>query len=214
METIVMSVGGSLIVPNQVDVDFLHNLKKFIETAVTESDRRFVIIVGGGKTYRIYRDAAKELNIGNEDLDRLGITTCALNAHLLRLVFNDLQDKVLVNSDPDFFEPGASSDRVAVRSAVKYNARKLVNLSNIDYVYTADPKTDKSATKIENITWSEFRKLLPHSWDPGLSSPFDPIAAQEAEAKNMEVACINGAKLEELKKYLDSEEFIGTRIHI
>ena len=98
-------------------------------------------------------------------------------------------------------------------AAKKLGAHKLVNLSNIDYVYTADPRTHPEATRIEHITWPEFLKLIPTEWSPGLSSPFDPVAAREAERLNIEVAIINGAKLEEIDRYLAGEKFVGTRIH-
>jgi uridylate kinase len=54
--------------------------------------------------------------------------------------------------------------------------------------------------------------MIPKEWDPGLSSPFDPVAAKEAEAIGLEVAIINGAKLEELSNYLDDKPFVGTII--
>ncbi|HEY0979731.1 MAG TPA: UMP kinase, partial [Candidatus Paceibacterota bacterium] len=86
------------------------------------------------------------------------------------------------------------------------------NLSNIDYVYTADPRTNPDAQKIENIGWADFRKLIPTEWDPGLSSPFDPVAAREAEALKLEVAVINGNNLEAFEHYLDGKPFSGTVI--
>ena len=89
---------------------------------------------------------------------------------------------------------------------------RLVNLSNIDYVYDSDPKKDLNAKKIEKISWAEFRKLIPEEWDPGLSSPFDPVAAKEAEALGLEVAVINGARLDQFSNYLDNRPFVGTVI--
>ena len=70
-----------------------------------------------------------------------------------------------------------------------------------------------NAEKIEDITWEEFRKLIPSTWDPGLSSPFDPIAAKEAQEKDIEVACINGENMASLEAYLDGKTFTGTKIH-
>jgi uridylate kinase len=110
------------------------------------------------------------------------------------------------------YRPGCSTDLRAVQMADRVEAKKVVNLSNIDYVYTADPNIDPDAEPIEESNWSDFRKLLPDDWDPGLSSPFDPVAAREAEAKGMDVACINGEKLTELQQYLDGNEFVGTLI--
>ena len=53
-ETIVMSVGGSLIVPDAIDTNFLSSLKALIEKE-TAQGRRFIIITGGGKTSRRLR---------------------------------------------------------------------------------------------------------------------------------------------------------------
>lgn len=225
-ETIVMSVGGSLIVPDQIDTQFLATLKTFIET---ETDKRFIIIAGGGKTARRYQDAADSLQaLNKEDLDWIGIHATRLNGHLLRTILKDVAHPIMVTNPDEVsdvpldtrvviaagYRPGASTDLRAIQIAEKVGANKVVNLSNIDHVYTADPKADPEAQPIEDITWAEFRKLIPSEWDPGLSSPFDPVAAREAEAKSIEVACINGSRLEELKKYLDGHAFIGTRIHI
>jgi uridylate kinase len=225
METIVMSVGGSLIVPDQIDADFLHRLKNFIEA---ESDKRFVIIAGGGRTARRYQEAVDSLHsLDKEDLDWIGIHATRLNGHLLRTIFKDIAYRTMITNPDDIldapqdarviiaagYRPGASTDLRAIQIAERVSATKVVNLSNIDYVFTADPKTDPTATRITDIAWSDFRQIIPSEWDPGLSSPFDPVAAREAEEKGIEVACINGGKLEELKKYLDGAEFIGTKIH-
>jgi uridylate kinase len=110
------------------------------------------------------------------------------------------------------YRPGASTDLRAVQIANLVGAKKVINLSNIDYVYTADPKTDESAEKIETATWQEFRKIIPEEWDPGLSSPFDPVAARTAEESNIEVAIINGNHPTALEDYLAGTEFVGTLI--
>ena len=96
--------------------------------------------------------------------------------------------------------------------AKNLGARRLVNLSNIDYVYDKDPKKYPDAKKFERIAWPDFRSLIPPEWDPGLSSPFDPVAAKEAETLGLEVAIINGAHLEEFSNYLDNKPFVGTVI--
>jgi uridylate kinase len=111
------------------------------------------------------------------------------------------------------YRPGSSSDLQAIKIAIRVGAKRVVNLSNIDYVYTADPKKDPAAKKIEDITWEEFRKLIPEKWDPGISSPFDPVAAKEAQAQDIEVACIGGDDLLALRNYLHGESFVGTKIH-
>lgn len=224
-EYLVISVGGSLIVPDGIDVSFLKNFRELVNRKVAEGFG-FYIIAGGGKLARRYQDAAKEVrgNLSAEDADWMGIHATRLNAHLLRTLFlEDAQDRIVKNPTRAVntkypvivgsgWKPGNSTDYCAVMAAKKLGAKKLVNLSNIDYVYTADPRTNPDAVKIERSTWADFRKLIPKDWDPGLSSPFDPVAAKEAEAMGLEVAVINGASLEELENYISGKPFVGTVI--
>ncbi len=227
METIVMSVGGSLIVPDQIDTVFLAELKEFI-VKETATGRRFIIIAGGGRTARRYQDAAATVtDLKSEDLDWLGLHATRLNGHLLRTIFRDLAHPVIITNPDEIldvpksakliiaagYRPGASTDLRAIQIAHHVKASKVVNLSNTDYVYTDNPNTNPDAKKIEEITWSEFRKLIPEDWDPGLSAPFDPVAAKKAESLQIEVAQINGQKMLELDNYLNNREFIGTLIH-
>ncbi|MCB9815134.1 UMP kinase [Candidatus Nomurabacteria bacterium] len=225
-ETIVMSVGGSLIVPDQIDTDFLRTLKNFID-GETANGRRFIIIAGGGKTARRYQDAAADVTeLTSDDLDWMGIHATRLNGHLLRTIFRDVAHPEMITNPDDIldvpkeakvviasgYRPGCSTDLRAIQIAERVGAKKIINLSNIDYVYTADPRTNPEAKIIEDISWADFRALIPSEWDPGLSSPFDPIAAKEADEKNIEVAIINGDKPEALASYLRDEEFVGTKI--
>lgn len=227
-ETIVMSVGGSLIVPDEIDTNFLSSLKDFIVTETTQHGRRFIVIAGGGKVCRKYQDAAKEVSkLEDEDVDWLGIHATRLNAHLLRTIFRKYAHPEVITNPDDVldvpkdtsliiaagYRPGSSTDLRAIQMANLVHAAKFINLSNTDYVYTDDPRTNPEARKIEDITWEEFRKLIPEEWDPGLNVPFDPLAAKFAHEHNIEVAQINGTKLVSLKSYLDGESFTGTRIH-
>lgn len=226
-ETIVMSVGGSLIVPDQIDTNFLKKLKDFIIEETTVNGRRFVIIAGGGRTARNYQKSAHEVSdLASEDLDWLGLHATRLNGHLLRTIFRDLAHPTIITNPDEVldvpktakliiaagYRPGASTDLRAIQIANLIGAKRVVNLSDTDYIYTANPKTNPTAEKIKSIKWADFRKLIPEKWDPGLSSPFDPVAAREAEKLGIEVAQINGATLNNLLDYLQNKEFIGTRI--
>jgi uridylate kinase len=228
-ETIVMSVGGSLIVPDHIDTTFLKNLHTFITSQTTKHGRRFIIIAGGGRTARRYQDAARAVDdLEAEDLDWMGIHATRLNGHLLRTIFRDIAHPVMVTNPDDVldapkdaqliiaagYRPGASTDLRAVQIAERVGAKKVINLSNTDYIYSENPNDNPDATKFEDIAWADFRKLIPAEWDPGLSSPFDPVAAREAEKLELEVASINGSDLTQLALYLDNHAFIGTKIHI
>lgn len=224
-ERIVISVGGSLIVPDQIDTAFLSQFRDLILRKVSEGFS-FSIIAGGGKTARRYQEAARQVrgDLPRDDLDWLGIHSTRLNGHLLRALFKEQAHHAVVK-DPEHargikdpviiaagWQPGCSTDYDAVLMAKTAGAKKLVNLSNTDYIYAEDPKKNPNAQKFDRISWADFRKIIPAEWDPGLSSPFDPIAAREAEALGLEVACINGGKLEEFEKYLSSGPFVGSFI--
>lgn len=227
-ETVVMSVGGSIIVPNHIDTTFLLALKNLIEHQISAYGRRFIIITGGGMTARTYQNAASTVSdLDPEDIDWMGIHATRLNGHLLRTIFRDIAYPEMITNPDDIarvpiesnlviaagYRPGASTDLRAVEIAIHRGAHRLLNLSNIDYVYSADPRHNADAYTIEDIPWDRFLSLIPNEWNPGLSSPFDPIAARLAQKHNIEVAVINGNRLEEVENYLAEKKFLGTRIH-
>lgn len=221
---VIISLGGSLIVPNEVDVNFLKSFKSLIEAEVSNG-REFIIITGGGKVCRRYQDAAKEIiETSKEDLDWIGISATRMNAELLRVIFGDLSHKSIIVEDGVAKDlkhpvaigagrlPGHSSDFDAILLAEESGAKTVINLSNIDYAYDKDPNKHADAKKIEQISWLEFRKIIPEKWEPGLSSPFDPIAAKHAEALGIKVVIMNGTNLTNLKAFLDGQSFKGTVI--
>ena len=223
-ETIVISLGGSLIVPEEIDIEFLKSFKTLILEHVAKG-KRFVIDTGGGRTCRKYQKAASDITkTSNEDLDWVGIMANNLNAELLRVVFGEYAcSKVIYDLSKKFslekpilvggaLEPGHSSDIDAMLAANSIGAKKLINLSNTDYVYDSDPKKNPNAKKIEKISWSEYRKLIPKDWTSGLNTPFDPIASKMAEEEGMEVVIMNGKPIDNLANYLNGEKFKGTII--
>lgn len=223
-ETIIISLGGSLIIPDQIDTDFLKDFKSIILSHVKQG-KKFVIITGGGKICRRYQDAAKTLSSpSSEDLDWIGIASLKLNAELLRVVFGQYaHDKVISNFSDNpssersviigsAYKPGHSTDWDAVLAAKTFGAKKVINLSNTDYVYDSDPKINSNAKKIENISWADYKNLIPKEWNPGLNSPFDPIASEMAQKEGIQVMIMNGKPINNLEKCLDGKKFKGTVI--
>lgn len=110
------------------------------------------------------------------------------------------------------WRPGFSTDYDAVVLGKYFEAKQIVNLSNIDYVCDKDPRKFPDAKVIKDISWKEFRKIVGDKWDPGLSAPFDPIASKLADEAGIEVAILNGRKLKNLENYFDDKKFKGTVI--
>ena len=223
---VVISVGGSLVVPpGGIDVSFLKQLKTLMERQV-KLGTRFVIVVGGGGTARAYQNAARRVGkITREDIDWLGIHSTRLNGHLLRTILRGLAHPVMLK-DPTRplthwkepvlviagWKPGWSTDYVATRMARRLKASMVVNLSNIDYLYTSDPRKNPEAKAICEISWQEFRKMVGDKWDPGMNVPFDPIASRLAHQSKISVVIANGKNFKNLDAILSGRSFKGTVI--
>ena len=224
-ETIILSLGGSLIAPENVDISFLRKFKDFILKEV-EQGNRFVVVCGGGKVCRNYQSALKELNpnVSTVSNDWVGIAATKLNAELVKQFLLEFAcEKILIDPDEEIkfdkpiligagFEPGHSTDYDTVLFAKKFGAKKLINLSNIECLYNSDPKDNPKAKKLEEVTWDEIIKILPNEWSPGMNAPFDPIAAKLAKEYDLEVAIISGKNLNQLPLFLSNKRFIGPRI--
>lgn len=220
----IISLGGSLIIPEDIDIEFLNAFRNLILREV-EKGKKFVIITGGGKICRKYQDAGKKIkDLSADELDWLGIYSTRFNAEFVKLLFGELAEVGMIvdPTEPIVFsksivvgggwKPGWSTDYVAVMLGKQLSANKILNLSNIDFAYDKDPNKFPDAKKIEQISWAEYRALIPEEWNPGLSTPFDPIASKLAEEHNIEVSILNGKNISNLEKCLNGEEFIGTKI--
>lgn len=220
----VLSVGGSLINPGEVDAEFLKKFREMILKKVEQGDR-FFIICGGGKINNKYNEAAQKIyNISDDELDWVGIMATRFNAQFVRILFGSFAYKDVIvdptkrikTSKPIVigagYKPGWSSDYDAVMIAKVGGSKMVINLSNIDYAYTDDPKINPEAKPIKNINWKEFRKIVGDEWKPRMNKPFDPIASKLAEKNKIKVIIMNGRNLENFEKCLEGEEFVGTVI--
>jgi len=220
-----MSLGGSLIAPDGLDLNFLVKFRKLILNFVKKNNR-VVLITGGGNTCRLHQQVAKKANqkVKPRDLDWIGIATTRLNAELVSAVFGDVayesilgdpskpvktQKKIIVGAG---YLPGSSSDKDAVLVAKNFKADTVINLSNITYVYDKDPKKFADAKPMEKMTWPQFLKLVGSKWVPGAHVPFDPIASRLAAKLKLKLVVMNGGDLANLSNLLNNKKFKGTII--
>jgi len=224
----VISLGGSIVAPDSVDEVFLKNFKSLIQSFIeADPNRRFIFVVGGGGPARSWQKAYREISgdsARNDEADWIGIMATRLNAQLVKASFSEwcshdvvtnptqvdpLTGRVLVAAG---WKPGFSTDYDAVLLAERFDANALINLSNIEKVFTADPKTNKDAKPIDQISWADFRALVGDEWVPGKNVPFDPVASRHAAKIGLKVICAAGKNLDNLRKILNGEDFIGTSI--
>ena len=215
-EVIVISLGGSVIVPDDVDVSFLKKFKSLI--LKYKRKYRFVIVTGGGRTCRKYQKAAAQFNISKADLDWIGIEASRLNANLVKYIFGVKEEIIKEPArKPNFkdviigggWKPGRSTDYDAVMLAKQLRAKTVINISNVDWLYTKDPRFHKDAKIIKSAGWKELRKLAGDKWVPGMNKIFDPEAVKLAEKTRLRLI-FAGKDINNLSNLLNGKKFKGS----
>ncbi len=230
MNTKVLSVGGSIVAPEKPDTGFVTKFVDMVKDFLSKNpDDRLILVIGGGGPARIYQNAFREVTAtaadsGTDAADWIGIMATRLNAQFVKACFGDLCKEAVV-TDPtaakEFtgkilvaagWKPGFSTDNDAVLLAEKFNADTVVNLSNIEKVYTDDPRKNPDAKPLDDISWADFRKMVGDEWTPGKNCPFDPIASKKAQEMSLKVICAGGKNIDNIRSILEGKDYIGTTI--
>ena len=225
-KTFVLSLGGSILVPNNIDTDFLSEFKTAVLKYLDTNENRIIFVVGGGATARVYQNAAKSVNrnISNSELDMIGIRCTHANAEYVKTAFGAFSPVVTNPKKKNIpfdgrilvaggWKPGFSTDTDAVYLAIRFGAKTVINLSNTDMVYTDNPKTNPNAKPIKSISGPDFQKLVGTKWEPGKNVPFDPIATKLAIKNNLQIICAGGRNIQNTINILNGKPFIGTTIN-
>ncbi len=223
----VISLGGSIVAPEAVDTEFVSDFLKLVSSYLEKAeDRRLVLIVGGGAPARNYQAAYRTIaaSTNHDDQDWIGIMATRLNAELIRASLGELcRNPVVTDPSADFdftgrvligagWKPGFSTDFDAVVLAERFGAKRVLNLSNIEKVYSADPKIDPGAKPLDRVSWDEFREMVGDDWTPGKNLPFDPVATRRAAELGLQVITAGGRNLANVEAILEGREFTGTLI--
>jgi len=222
---IVLSLGGSLIVPDKINVNFL---KKFKKTILSNTRKyKFVIVCGGGSVARKYVNALNEIKANYKLQCLSGISITRVNARFMNYFFNKdpkqgiphkLRNikKYLKKHDVVFcgaleYKPDQTSDGTAAEIA-KYFKTFFINITNVAGLYDQNPKKFKNAKFIPKITWSKFNKMVNQlSYKPGQHFILDQ-SASKIILKNKIKTHIIGQNMNQLKNLLKNKKFKGTII--
>ena len=186
-KTVIVALGGSVVYPEGIDIQFLREFKKFV-FSLTSHGERFVFVVGGGHVARTYIEAASKVTkLTDEDKDWLGIHATRTNAHLMRAVFKDIANPVVMDARGKIkkltypvtiasgWHPGWSTDYVAMAIAEDFRIPEIVVSGKPAYVYDKDPREYKNAKPFEAVSWKEYRKLIPKNGLRGRMRPSIPL---------------------------------------
>ena len=171
LEKVVISLGGSLIVPEKVDYELLEMFKKII---LSNRDTKFVVVTGGGNTARKYIEAYQKMNQSKKLQSLAGISITQFHAQFLMYYFGKPANDKLPNSikrvknllekNKVVFCGGIghfkkqTSDSTAARIAKNLKC-PFINITNVKGIYSDDPKKNKKARFIKEISWEGFEKM-------------------------------------------------------
>jgi uridylate kinase len=222
MENIVISIGGSVILSKDINVQYYKKLAKLIEKF--SKDYKIYIIVGGGELARTYIQLGRELGLKEKILDDFGIIITRINAKLLTNIINTSNTKIPTTTNKAIkmrnriiimggTTPGHSTDYVGSELASKTKSEKFIIATNVDGVYDKDPNKNSDAKQIKEITADELIKKYGISWkSAGSNVVIDGPALKEIQNNKILTYVLNGKKLEELEKALLDKRFNGTVI--
>jgi len=159
----VVKLGGALF-HREPNVVALKEMGTVLEGFVAEGNQ-LVLIAGGGENARTYISAARKLGADESTCDLLGIQITRANAELLRLALGSIASSKIPTILSDLphcvgsgkavvmggLQPGQSTNAVAALAAEITRAEILVNGTDVDGVYTEDPKKNPKAKLIRSV---------------------------------------------------------------
>lgn len=222
MKKIVLSVGGSILVPSLES----NNISKFSGILKDLSKKYAVyVVVGGGGEARRYIEQARKLGIDEATSDELGILVTRINASMLVWA---LGEAAYMSVPEDYTEaliagdsgkivvmggvtPAQTTDAVSAVLAERAGADFFVNVTSIDGIYSEDPKKNPAAVKYENITPDELLEIVSEGgMEAGSNTVIDLVAAKVLKRSGIPLVVIDGRNPENLKDALIDGKFSGS----
>src|SRR5712692_1942682 len=159
----VVKLGGALF-RREPDVTALKAMGKVLEGFV-EDGNQLVLVAGGGENARTYIATARKLGAEESTCDLLGIQITRANAELLRLAVGSKASSKIPTTLSDLphlagpgkavvmggLQPGQSTNAVAALAAEITRAEILVNGTDVNGVYSEDPKKNPKAKLIRSV---------------------------------------------------------------
>ena len=224
-KVIVISLGGSLIVPEKINFKFLDGFKKTLRRHYRTY--KFVVVCGGGTIARKYISALRKEGKSDKELANAGIRATRMNALFMTQFFGkEANDFLPLNMQQ--VKDNLSKNNVVVCGALRYEkkstsdstAAKLahffssdfINMTNVNGLYSDNPLKNPKAKFIPIISWKDFEKMaLKLKYAAGQNFVLDQHAASLIR-KNKTLTFIIGPELENLDRILRRKKSFGTKI--
>ncbi|MEM4576910.1 MAG: UMP kinase [Candidatus Nezhaarchaeales archaeon] len=224
-ENYVVKLGGHVLI-DECGLPRSEVLSKFI--GIVESlwveGVRVHTVVGGGKTARLYIEALAALGAPKTFRDMVGIEVAKLNAKLLTYALGSRGVKALfidslslVSKGEEHLyvlggiSPAQSTTAVAALLAEALCASKLVVATDVNGLYTDDPKRNPEAILLKKVKLKDAIGFLKPASEPGSYELLDSVALQVIERSKIPTQIVNGLDPRNIEKAIKGEE-VGTLI--
>jgi len=225
MKTLVLSLGGSVIIPDEVDYQYLEKFKKVLRKNYNKC--KFVIVCGGGIIARKYITALKKEGKSIREQSLAGIRATRTNAIFMMQFFGKEANETLPKDMKDV-KDYLKKNKIVFCGALRYaedetsdgTAAKLahflksdfINITNIKGLFTANPKTNPKAKFISKISWKDFESMaLKIPYRPGQHFVLDQNASTIIRKYRTKTYII-GESAKNLDTLLNNKKFTGTTI--
>ncbi|MEM0217705.1 MAG: UMP kinase [Candidatus Nezhaarchaeales archaeon] len=181
-------------------------------------------VVGGGRVARLYIELLAALGAPKALQDLMGIEVTKINAKLLtyalrtkgvNALFKDYLFSVDQPGDSIYVmggvSPAQSTTAVAALLAETIKAVKLIVATDVDGLYSEDPKKNPQATLLRRVTMKELMEILKMESEPGSYKLIDSVALQVIARSKIATHIVNGLNPRNIEKAIRGEE-IGTLI--
>jgi len=98
------------------------------------------------------------------------------------------------------------------RGARAIGARVLVNATNVDGVYSEDPRKNPDAVRFESLTPEELIEIVGESHTAGNSTVIDPVAARVIREGGLRTLILDGRDLQNMENAILGRPFRGTLV--
>lgn len=225
----VIALGGSILAPDGPDVAYTRAFADLVGERLAKGDR-VLVVTGGGRPARRYIMAARNFGLTEDALDEVGIAATRLNAHYLAGVLRARcgatvateihtttaataaligRHRVAVMGGTT---PGHSTDHVAAALATAAEADRLYVATNVDGVYTADPRRFADAERLPELTTARLVEIVGGGWEAGRAGVVDPSCAAHAHRERLPITVLDGRNIANLRAALDGDPKVGSRV--
>jgi uridylate kinase len=222
MKNVVISLGGSVVLSDDLPTSYFHDLSAIIK----KQRHRFkmYIVVGGGKPARSYIMRGRQLHLSEMFLDELGIAITRVNALLLSRLLQGSNATIPLSTDEALHDinpivimggttPGHSTDLVGAELAMKAKAEYYIIATNVDGVYDKNPHQYKDATLFTTVSINTLIEQQGIAWESaGKNVVIDGPALRLIQEAKLPTYVLNGKHLDRLDLLLTGQPFHGTCI--